>query len=131
MLYSLCHQETNIFNITLPFSWCCLQVEAKRAVPRSEVSRDSALKANGSTPASNSNSPNLRPSGGNNWSGPTSGSVSPAPSNGSNSALTQSQIQNESRHACDPRISMDEYAYNKIFVGGLHYDTRDGECTVH
>jgi hypothetical protein len=21
---------------------------------------------------------------------------------------------------------MDEYAYNKIFVGGLHYDTRDG-----
>ena len=23
---------------------------------------------------------------------------------------------------------MDEYAYNKIFVGGLHYDTRDGEC---
>jgi len=22
---------------------------------------------------------------------------------------------------------MDEYAYNKIFVGGLHYDTRDAE----
>ena len=28
---------------------------------------------------------------------------------------------------------MDEYAYNKIFVGGLHYDTRDGksESVVH
>lgn len=41
--------------------------------------------------------------------------------------LTQSQIMSESRQASDPRISMDEYAYNKIFVGGLHYDTRDGE----
>ena len=25
---------------------------------------------------------------------------------------------------------MDEYAYNKIFVGGLHYDTRDGKCSA-
>jgi hypothetical protein len=25
-----------------------------------------------------------------------------------------------------PHINSDEYAYCKIFVGGLHYDTRDG-----
>ena len=25
------------------------------------------------------------------------------------------------------RASMEEYAYNKVFVGGLHYDTRDAE----
>lgn len=43
-----------------------------------------------------------------------------------NMNLTNSQILTESRQACDPNISMDEYAYNKIFVGGLHYDTRDG-----
>ena len=27
----------------------------------------------------------------------------------------------------DSRTNMEEYAYNKIFVGGLHYDTRDAE----
>lgn len=128
MLSLLWHHKTNLFSFIILNSFMMLlQVEAKRAVPRSEVSRDAALKVNGSAPGSNSNSPNLRPSGGNNWSGPTSGSASPAPPNGTNSVLTQSQIQNESRHACDPRISMDEYAYNKIFVGGLHYDTRDGK----
>ena len=59
------------------------------------------------------------------WS---AGSIVSSPSlNSMNMNLTQSQIMNESRHACDPRISMDEYAYNKIFVGGLHYDTRDGK----
>jgi RNA recognition motif-containing protein len=31
----------------------------------------------------------------------------------------------DSRGAVDPRINMDEFAYNKIFVGGLHYDTKD------
>jgi hypothetical protein len=50
-----------------------------------------------------------------------------APPNSSLASPSQSQIQNESRHAVDARINMDEYAYNKIFVGGLHYDTRDGE----
>ena len=25
------------------------------------------------------------------------------------------------------KVHVDEYAYNKIFVGGLHYDTRDGK----
>lgn len=31
----------------------------------------------------------------------------------------------DSKLASDPRFNADEYAYNKIFVGGLHYDTRD------
>ena len=54
-------------------------------------------------------------------------SISMSGMSGMNGMLTQSQIQSESRQACDPRINMDEYAYNKIFVGGLHYDTRDGK----
>jgi hypothetical protein len=33
----------------------------------------------------------------------------------------------DSRHAIDPNINAEEYAYNKVFVGGLHYDTRDGK----
>jgi hypothetical protein len=41
--------------------------------------------------------------------------------------MSHSQMQDASRQASDPRISMEEYAYNKIFVGGLHYDTRDGK----
>jgi hypothetical protein len=34
--------------------------------------------------------------------------------------------QSMSKSAAE-KINMEEYAYNKIFVGGLHYDTRDGE----
>ena len=98
------------------------QVEAKRAVPRSEVSRESSTPKSGS----GSSSPSLRPVGSTGgWSNIPSGVSSPPVST---TNLTHSQILIESRHACDPRISMDEYAYNKIFVGGLHYDTRDGEC---
>ena len=36
----------------------------------------------------------------------------------------------DSRGALDPRINMEEYAYNKVFVGGLHYDTRDGKLIL-
>lgn len=42
-------------------------------------------------------------------------------------STSQATIHAESRNATDPRINMDEYAYNKVFVGGLHYDTRDAE----
>lgn len=99
-------------------------MEAKRAVPRSEVSREPNSPRGGST--SLSNSPNLR-SLVNGWG--VAGSIPGSPSV-NNMNLTHSQILNESRQACDPRISMDEYAYNKIFVGGLHYDTRDGISTT-
>ena len=99
-----------------------VQVEAKRAVPRSEVSRDTGGVSK-ILPASN-----LKPTGP--VSGPGSGPGSAVLSNGLASP-SQTQIQNESRHALDARINMDEYAYNKIFVGGLHYDTRDGKTESH
>jgi hypothetical protein len=92
----------------------CAQVEAKRAVPRSEVSRDTGGPPKLGVAA--------KPAGGS-----TAGSTNP-PGSGLASP-SQTQIQNESRHALDARINMDEYAYNKIFVGGLHYDTRDGKIT--
>ena len=43
-----------------------------------------------------------------------------------NSGSSIQSQQYDSRGALDPKINMEEYAYNKIFVGGLHYDTRDG-----
>jgi hypothetical protein len=61
-------------------------VEAKRAVPRSEVSQTTVTPVKGTTPASLS-SPAL-------------------------------DIKVNPNH--------DDYAYCKIFVGGSHYDTRDG-----
>lgn len=91
------------------------KVEAKRAVPRSEVSRDSGGSKVGTAvkPSASGQGTNVPNASG-------SGLASPS----------QTQIQNESRHAMDARINMDEYAYNKIFVGGLHYDTRDGTCSA-
>jgi hypothetical protein len=53
---------------------------------------------------------------------PTSGNQTPVTASPSLSSQSY-----DSRGALDPRINMDEYAYNKVFVGGLHYDTRDGE----
>lgn len=88
-------------------------MEAKRAVPRSEVSRDTGGPKTG-VPVK----PNVAGVGSSTGSSGAPGIGMASPS--------QTQIQNESRHAMDARISMDEYAYNKIFVGGLHYDTRDG-----
>lgn len=79
-----------------------LQVEAKRAVPRSEMN---ALPAHYPPTPVRSTAPS------------TKGSPS--------SPATYPQMY-ESHHAVDPRINMEEFAYNKIFVGGLHYDTRDG-----
>ncbi len=36
-----------------------------------------------------------------------------------------------SSHVADSKISADDFAFNKIFVGGLHYDTRDGKISVY
>lgn len=106
-------------------------MEAKRAVPRSEVSRDSLSKQQQQAgPVSGNSSPSLR-SLSNSWSNSPSTPGTPGSPSITGANLTMSQIQCESRHACDPRISMDEYAYNKIFVGGLHYDTRDGSYTSY
>jgi hypothetical protein len=51
-----------------------------------------------------------------------------APSTTSSSSSAHSASY-DSKHANDPKINMEEYAYNKIFVGGLHYDTRDGKSS--
>lgn len=73
------------------------KVEAKRAVPRHEVGTRDMTPAKSQT----SNSHHSNPNG---------------------------MYQNSPHHMHnDSHISNDEFGYCKIFVGGLHYDTRDGE----
>jgi len=88
------------------------KVEVKRAVPRSE----GTATVGGSTKIIGSSA------AGSVLIGPPTRTIN------SSSLLNMSQqsLLEHSKHALDPRINMDEYAYNKIFVGGLHYDTRDG-----
>ena len=125
------------------------KVEAKRAVPRSEVketpavatvapaktSETSTKKSTASTHSSNGVTSAVTLSA-------TSPAVAPAKSSSAKiiaaanqssqpTSTTQAMIQDVSRHATDPRINMDEYAYNKVFVGGLHYDTRDAEFRTY
>jgi hypothetical protein len=83
-------------------------VEAKRAVPRSETPREV-----GSKPGSNSPSTKSTQLGGN---------------------LSLESGLNSS-HLYDPALSRasfgaNDYSFNKIFVGGLHYDTRDGKFII-
>jgi hypothetical protein len=123
-------------------------VEAKRAVPRSsDTSREAPSNISSTSPPpptttnttktfskhSTTTSSISTPSDSNHTNGsiqlPANGNNSP--NNRSNSItsqhnISQALIQLESRQAQDPRINMEEYAYNKVFVGGLHYDTRDG-----
>lgn len=101
-------------------------MEAKRAVPRSEMNISPALKGQ-AAPNNNvayANSKASGPSSSPSLTGMTKFSI--PPSNSSDSR--------------DLRSVSDEYAYNKVFVGGLHYDTRDQEfrnyfsrygCVVH
>lgn len=107
----------------------CHQVEAKRAVPRSEINRE-----NGGQPPQKSNQ-HAAPH--NAAQGQSSGSQkSSAPSGAGNasakSAAPAAQARKESAAAenktgAEQKINLDDYAFNKIFVGGLHYDTRDGK----
>jgi hypothetical protein len=89
-------------------------VEAKRAVPRSEMAKESSgpsmLGIKPSTPST-----------------PAKVSTTPGNQTPITSSPSLSSQSYDSRGALDPRINMDEYAYNKVFVGGLHYDTRDGK----
>lgn len=93
---------------------CCnvsLQVEAKRAVPRSEMStkeqNTTTKPAVPTTPQSSArpttpqNSPQV--------------TTTPAKAADGNSP--------EAKEKSDAKV--EDYAYNKVFVGGLHYDTRD------
>lgn len=40
---------------------------------------------------------------------------------------SNSSFHTDNKQHVEVKVHVDEYAYNKIFVGGLHYDTRDGE----
>lgn len=58
----------------------------------------------------------------------TSSTGSAVPVNtASNTGPGSSQSDSSKHGSSDARINLEDYAYNKIFVGGLHYDTRDGE----
>lgn len=110
-----------------------IKVEAKRAVPRSEIAKElsaasntrqyllagahAPYSANLKSPGYTSPPPQIPQ----NKSSASLASYSSASSSGSYNPMY------DSRGASDPRINMEEYAYNKVFVGGLHYDTRDGD----
>lgn len=76
-----------------------IKVEAKRAVPRSEVPKETPASSPGAT-------------------APTKHVTAAAPAKPSYSSIPES------------KFSGDDLAFNKIFVGGLHYDTRDGEYNI-
>jgi RNA recognition motif-containing protein len=123
------------------------KVEAKRAVPRSsDTSRELPSPPPLPTPPTTTSTTKTFSKHSTTTSSistpvdaiPINGSIqvsangSNSPNNKSNSIssqnnISQAQIQLESRQAQDPRINMEEYAFNKVFVGGLHYDTRDGK----
>jgi len=49
----------------------------------------------------------------------------------SSHADNSSNINSKQQQHVEVKVHVDEYAYNKIFVGGLHYDTRDGKQAMH
>ena len=96
-------------------------MEAKRAVPRSEF----VFAKDPSTSSPQTTQP--RPGG----------AQSRAPESPSTDINNSSNIStppppgspHDSPSASNDKegmLNMNEYAYNKVFVGGLHYDTRDG-----
>jgi hypothetical protein len=126
------------------------QVEVKRAVPKAEIGSTSQSpagtpsKAASSVKATATISPALTPlkkpsnqlatiaviagtSPAKLSTSVTAAAVSPSslttPTKGIRSNSVTSTISNSTD---DNRYNTEEYANNKIFVGGLHYDTRDG-----
>jgi RNA-binding protein Musashi len=126
------------------------KVEAKRAVPRADgssgpikpvvSSSSSSVVAATATSTSSSTAtkaPNSSVSGsGSISSGSTGGSVSSGslPTGlGAPTSYAQLLHDNSSGGSSsrEPRLNMDEYAYNKVFVGGLHFDTRELEMRAY
>lgn len=107
--------------VNYPHFW---QVEAKRAVPRSEINRET----NGSTNQKSLSAPQKSSAATAAVNGKPNVS-SAAPASAATAACASLPDSNSSKSATgsDARGHMEEYAYNKIFVGGLHYDTRDGK----
>jgi len=135
------------------------KVEAKRAVPRADGSSGpikpaapsssssvvtAATTSTSSSTATKAASSSVSGSGSssNNSSGSTGGSVSVSVSSGSLSTglgaptsyaqlLHDNSSSGSSGSSREPRLNMDEYAYNKVFVGGLHFDTRELEMRAY
>lgn len=132
-------------------TYLILQVEVKRAVPKAEIGGTPAVSsATGPKTAkpSPSSSPALTPlkkpsnqlatialvTGSSPVKQTTStattqgtASISATPTKGIRSNSVTSTISNGTD---DNRFNTEEYANNKIFVGGLHYDTRDGKSAT-
>lgn len=83
-------------------------MEAKRAVPRSEMSTGPSV----GVPMTSSSM--IMGKIGTPVSSPTS-DLHKSPSQGG--GMSQQNV-------------IDDSAYNKVFVGGLHYDTRDRKCRI-
>lgn len=95
-------------------------------MPRSEISRETAPAPAKSSSATHSNSNNnnstlATQSAQKAGASPTGATFKPAAS----ASASQQQHQSPPSQS-DGKVSLEDYAYNKIFVGGLHYDTRDG-----
>lgn len=121
------------------------KVEAKRAVPRSEVNRNESSNGNnfherrGSHNSNhlNQNSVVNNSNNSNNQNQNTTGVINPnigMTSRASRDSLNSgSIIMDNSGMNADNGVGggkpgdNDAHAFNKIFVGGLHYDTRDAE----
>eukprot|EP01032_Pedospumella_encystans_P018286 gene18286-20822_t len=113
------------------------KVEAKRAVPRSEISRETAptpSKTSSTTHSSNASTNTAPAAQTSQKSSAPAGAAGKGPSSGFASASagpSQQQQQHSSPSHSDGKINLEDYAYNKIFVGGLHYDTRDAEFRLY
>lgn len=120
-----------------------LKVEAKRAVPRSELPRESVAVSSTATSTSkasptsttmiqqtNSNINNTKSSLTTTSQPNSNTNITTNKSNVVSNTSTNSNhnisIENRPDNTSHVKHNFDEYAYNKIFAGGLHYDTRDG-----
>lgn len=115
------------------------KVEAKRAVPRSEVpGSDSVYPSQNSPKPSSANVVASKPAS----SAPSANSIHKNNSLSNENSVTAPELHSTSggskptlsvdggsKHSANSS-QMDAYAYNKIFVGGLHYDTRDCKLFV-
>ena len=94
------------------------KVEAKRAVPRSEVNRETSSTVNKpSAPLASSKPPS---------SAASSTTIGASTNSNSNVAAGQPAL-NSHVDSYKPSSAEEANGYTKIFVGGLHYDTRDGK----
>jgi len=97
------------------------KVEAKRAVPRSDTQKETTITSSSTTTTKSSSSSS---------SSSSSTSTSKPHSNSTSvnvNALSHKAVDGGHKNVLDPRATVNDYSFNKIFVGGLHYDTRDSD----